>query len=246
MSKTVSISITRRGTDRKTSHDDVSKWKLFPRNYIFVVHTRTIYSTCVHTSHLFLMRIHTPCAYHGHTYTMYSTFTQKSYIFTKGTYYCLPLSSSCKTARRHWTRVNACRIYCGGVSNMLLVLSITLYCHYNIWGCMCSTSPFQFRRSKGNIYTSYHYHHQIGSIHLSHCYHIFPWFCAWDGCYIIFVHLLHIHSGKTGISFSLSLHILWRVQTVGYVLACRSYSFVCTVHHLSIIILPNYLKTLNL
>ena len=38
------------------------------------------------------------------------------------------------------------RVSCGGVFNMLLVLSITLYFyfHYNIWGCMCSTGPFQF------------------------------------------------------------------------------------------------------
>ena len=26
----------------------------------------------------------------------------------------------------------------------------------------------------------------------------FPWVCAWDVCYIIFCHLLHIRSGKTG------------------------------------------------
>ena len=37
-----------------------------------------------------------------------------------------------------------CRVSCGGVFNMLLVLSITLYFHNNIWDCMCSTSPFQF------------------------------------------------------------------------------------------------------
>ena len=30
------------------------------------------------------------------------------------------------------------------------------------------------------IYSSCYYHHQLGSIHLSHCYHIFPWLCAWD------------------------------------------------------------------
>ena len=36
------------------------------------------------------------------------------------------------------------------------------------------------------------------------------------------------------------------MQIVGYVLACRSYSFVCTVHHLIIIIVQTYLKTLNL
>ena len=46
---------------------------------------------------------------------------------------------------------------------------------------------------------------------LSHCCHIFPWLRAWDVCYIIFCHLLHIHSGKTGILFSLLLCSLWRV-----------------------------------
>ena len=64
------------------------------------------------------------------------------------------------------------------------------------------------------------------SIHLSHCYHIFPWLCAWDVCYIIFCHLLHIRSGKTGNLISLLLCSLWWVQIFGYVLACRSYSFV--------------------
>ena len=94
------------------------------------------------------------------------------------------------------------------------------------------------------IHSSY-YHHQIGSINFTHC-HIFPWLCAWDVCYIIFCHLLHIHSGKTGILFSLLLCSLWWVQIVGYVLACRSCSYVCTLHHLIIIIVQTYLKTLNL
>ena len=43
--------------------------------------------------------------------------------------------------------------------------------------------------------------------------------------------------------------LLWSlcwVQIVGYVLACRSCSFVCTLHHLIIIIVQTYLKTLNL
>ena len=48
------------------------------------------------------------------------------------------------------------------------------------------------------IYSSCCYHHQIGSIHHSHCYHIFPWWCAWDVCCITYCHLLHIRSGKTG------------------------------------------------
>ena len=115
----------------------------------------------------------------------------------------------------------------------------------HMWGCMCSTGPFQYRWLMGNIYSSCHYHRQIGSIHLSHCYYMFPWLCAWDVCYIIFCHLLHIRSGKTGNLFSLLLWSLWWVQIFGYVLASRSYSFVCTVRHLIIIIVQTYLETLN-
>ena len=101
---------------------------------------------------------------------------------------------------------------------------------------MCSTGPFTYRWLKGFIYSSCYYHHQIGNIHISHCFHVVPWLCAWDVCYIIFCHLLYIHYGKTGNLFSLVLCSLWWVQIVGYVLACRSYSFVCTLHHLIIII----------
>ena len=78
---------------------------------------------------------------------------------------------------------------------MLLVLSITFYFHYNTWGCMYSTGPLKYRWLKGHIYSSCYYHHQIGSIHLSHRFHIFPWLCAWDVYYIIFCHLLYIHPG---------------------------------------------------
>ena len=86
---------------------------------------------------------------------------------------------------------------CRGVPNMLLVLSITFHFHLYIyiWGCMGSTGPFRFRWLTGYIYSSCYYHHQIGSINLTH-YHIFPWLCAWDACYIIFCHLLHILSEK--------------------------------------------------
>ena len=100
----------------------------------------------------------------------------------------------CARQHRHWIHTNVCRVSCGGVFNMLLVLSIPFYFHYNIWGCICSTGPFQYRWLKGYIYSSCYYH-QIGSIHLSHCYDIFPWLCAWDACCIIFCHLLHIRSG---------------------------------------------------
>ena len=61
----------------------------------------------------------------------------------------------------------------GGVYNMLLGLSITFHCHYNIWGCMGSTGPFQFRWMKRYIYSSYYYHHQIGSINFTHWYSYF-------------------------------------------------------------------------
>ena len=110
---------------------------------------------------------------------------------------------------------------------------------------MCSTGPFQYRWLKGYIYSSCYYHYQIRSIHLSHFYHIFPWLCTWNVCYIIFCHLLHIRSGKTGNLFSLLLWSLWWVQIFGYVLACRLYSFVCTIHHLIIIIVQTYLKALS-
>ena len=109
----------------------------------------------------------------------------------------LPLSSLRKAHHRHWTHINVCRISCWGGSNMLLVLSFTFYFHYNTKGCMCSTGPFKYRRSTGYIYSSCYYHHQIGGIYLPHCFHMFPWLCAWDVCYIIICHLLYLHSGKT-------------------------------------------------
>ena len=66
---------------------------------------------------------------------------------------------------------------------------------------MCWTGPFKFRWLKEYIHNLSYYHHQIGSIHLSHCCHIFLWFCVWDGCTIIFCHLLHIYPGKLGPCF---------------------------------------------
>ena len=59
----------------------------------------------------------------------------------------------------------------------------------------------------------------------------------------------YVYSGKTGNLFSLLLCSLWWVQITEYVLSWRSYSFVCTLHHLIIIIViivQTHLKTLNL
>ena len=53
-------------------------------------------------------------------------------------------------------------------------------------------------------------------------------------------------SGKTGNLFSLVLCSLWWVQVVGYVLAYRSYSFVCTLHHLIIIIVQTLSEDIEL
>ena len=73
---------------------------------------------------------------------------------------------------------------------------------------MCWTGPFEFRLLKRYIHNPYYYHHQIGSIHLSHCCHIFPWLCVWDGCTTIFCHLLHIYLGNTGTLFQLLMFSL--------------------------------------
>ena len=93
---------------------------------------------------------------------------------------------------------------------------------------MCSTDPFQFSWLKGYIYSSCYYHHQIGSINLSHCY-IFPWSCVWDVCYIVFCHVLHIHSVKTVILSSSLLCSLWWVQIVGLLVV--SYRIRLFVHY---------------
>ena len=45
--------------------------------------------------------------------------------------------------------------------------------------------------------------------------------------------------------FSLLMFSLWYLQTIGYIMACRSCSFVCRSHHLIIIIMQTYLKALN-
>ena len=66
---------------------------------------------------------------------------------------------------------NNSRVYhVASVPKMGLVLSITFL---HIHGCMCWTGLFEFRWLKEYIHNPSYYHHQIGSIHLSHCCHIF-------------------------------------------------------------------------
>ena len=151
-------------------------------------------------------------------------------------FYCLPLSSLFKSAHGHWPHVTVCRVSCGGVFNMLLVLSPTFHFHNNIWGCTCSTGPFQYRWLKGFICSSC-YRHQIGSIHFSHCCHIFPWLCVWDCIYI---------PGKPGICLHYYCAVYDECNWSDTFWLGRSFSFICTLHHLIIIIMQTYLKTLNL
>ena len=55
-----------------------------------------------------------------------------------------------------------------------------------------------------------------------------------------------VFSNVSTMLFPLLLCSLWWVQIGGYVLACWSCSFACTLHHLNVIIVQTYLKTLNL
>ena len=101
----------------------------------------------------------------------------------------------------------------------MLVFWITFHCHC-IWGCICSTGPFPFRWLKGYSHSSWYYHHQIGSINLTHGCHNFPWLCAWDVCYSIFCHLIIAYTFQETRDFVLIiLCSLWWAQIVGYVLA---------------------------
>ena len=126
---------------------------------------------------------------------------------------------------------------------MLLVLSITFYFHYNIWGCVCSTGPLIKCDWKDISIV------QVIIIIKSEVSTFFPIvFIFFSGCVpeMLLHHILYIHSGKTGNSFSLVLCSLWWVLIVGYVLACRSYSFVCTLHHLIIIIVQTLSEDIGL
>ena len=101
---------------------------------------------------------------------------------------------------------------------------------------MCSTGPFQFRWLKGYTYSPCYYHHWIGSIQHSHCYHIFPWLHAWDVCYITSCHLLQTDTFWLAYRIRLFVHhtislsslckLIWRHWTykmpVRYFIECAS------------------------
>ena len=74
---------------------------------------------------------------------------------------------------------------CNIIKNYMFCPNIIQYMGY-----MCLTVTFEFRWLKWYIYNPSYYHHQLGSIHLSHCCHISPWLCVWHGGTTIFCHLL--------------------------------------------------------
>ena len=78
--------------------------------------------------------------------------------------------------------VNACWVYfVESMYKMFLVLSVTFFIFFAVCGVVSVNWPFKFRWSRGYICNSFYHNHQIGSINLLHCCHIFPWLCAWDG-----------------------------------------------------------------
>ena len=92
----------------------------------------------------------------------------------------------------HWKYVTACEAYLVEVCLTCCYSSRLPVIFINIYGVVCvQLVHFSLSVLRGYIHSSCYYHNQIGSINLTH-YHIFPWLCAWDVCYIILCHLLHI------------------------------------------------------
>ena len=116
------------------------------------------------------------------------------------------IMQECSQALKTCKRLQS--LSCGGVSNMLLVLSITFVIKY-ICGCMCSTDPFRSRWLKGYIHCSCYYHYQIEDISLPHCYHIFcgrvseMLVASYSVTYCIYI------PGKLGFLFTSLLCSLW-------------------------------------
>ena len=140
---------------------------------------------------------------------------------------------------RAFNTENTCRVY--SVENVPKTELVFRLPFYNIWSCTCS---FEYRWLTGYICNPFYYHLQTGSIHLSHCFHIIPRLCVSCGCTIIICHLLHVYPGNTGTLFPFYMYSLWCVQMNGYILACRSCSFVCSLHCLIIVIMQTCPKAL--
>ena len=74
-------------------------------------------------------------------------------------------------------------LYATNVSNIVMLSYVLTEVH-----------PWKLRFSCYN-------HHKIGSVHLSHCYHILPWLCVWDIVALYFVTYCIFSPGKPGFCF---------------------------------------------
>ena len=95
------------------------------------------------------------------------------------------------------------------------------------------------------IYLTRYYHQQIGSINLSH-YHIFSVVVCLR-CLLRHILSLIAYTFRENRDFVFIIIAQFMIGANSRIrLACRSYSFVCTLHHLIIIIVQTYLVTSNL
>ena len=90
-----------------------------------------------------------------------------------------------------------------------------------------------------DIYSSFHYHLQIGSIHFSHCYNIFSVVVCLR-CLLHHILSLIAYTFRENRQFVFNIIVQFMMSANGRI------CFVCTVHHLIIIIVQNYLKTCTL
>ena len=81
-------------------------------------------------------------------------------------------------------------------------------------------------------------------INFSHICHIVPWLCAWGGCTTIRC-WLKTYPEKAVLCPFYYCTVLWCVQMIEYIMARWSYSFVCTLYYLIIIIMQTYLLVLH-
>ena len=122
-----------------------------------------------------------------------------------------------------------------------------------MWGCMCQ---FKCRGSRGYIYNSSYYHHQIRSINLSHCCHIllgyvpeviapsyavgFTHTHTYIDRYICIYIYIYIYIGRAGFYVFNYCAVVGCAQ-IEYIMARWSYTVICTLHYPIIIIMETYL-----
>ena len=141
------------------------------------------------------------------------------------------------TTHRHWTWINVVSVLWRCVKHVASPID-NLYFHYNTLGLYVFNWPISVKLSL--LSSSYRKYAPVP---------LLSYFSVIVCLRCLLHHIVSLIAytfRENGNLFSLLLCSLWWVIIVGYVLACRSYLFVCTVHHLSIIIVQTYLKTLNL